>query len=88
MGKIMRVSVVVMILISLSVLYFVLRGICVWRQGYSWQDMDWNNDGRTSISEFFSASDIGKREVLKDGKTCTEYYAYKDGLPVRVDCQK
>lgn len=50
--------------------------------------MGWQQDGNTSISDFFSASDIGKREVLHSGKMCIEYYAYKDGLPVKTVCPK
>lgn len=68
--------------------YFVLRGISSFRQGYSWEEMDWDQDGSTSISEFFAASDIGKREVVQNGKKCIEYYAYKDGLAVKTVCQK
>jgi hypothetical protein len=48
--------------------------------------MDWNQSGSTSITDFFAAADIGKRETMVDGKKCFEYYAYKDGLKVKVNC--
>ena len=68
--------------------YFALRAISSFKQDYSWQEMDWNQDGNTTIGEFFAASDIGKREVTQDGRKCMEYYAYKDGLSVKVVCKK
>ena len=63
------------------------RALASWRHGYSWQEMDWHQQGSTSISDFLAASDIGKRTLTgRDRKPCTEYYAYKDGLPVKVVC--
>lgn len=58
----------------------------IWTQGYSWSEMDWDSDGTTSISELFDSGGIGKRPVTRDGAACTEYFRYKDGLPVRVVC--
>jgi hypothetical protein len=87
MGKIRRASSAVFAAVMLLVLgYFVLRGVASWNQGYSWKEMDWQQRGSTSIADFFAASDIGKRDVLVDGKTCVEYYSYKDGLPVKTVC--
>lgn len=70
----------------LFVLYFVARSVASVRQAYSWSEMDWEQKGSTSLSDFLAASDIGKREVVKDGKKCAEYYAYKDGLAVKTVC--
>ena len=67
-------------------LYLSLVGVAAWKQGYSWGEMDWNQKGYTSIFDLFSASDIGKRDLLINGKVCVEYYAYKDGLPVKISC--
>lgn len=69
-------------------MYFMVRAANSLKQGYSWQEMDWKQNGSTSIGDFFAASDIGKREVVQDGQKCFEYYAYKDGLPVKTVCQK
>lgn len=66
--------------------YPVARGMAVLWQGYAWHEMDWNQDGTTSVGEFFEASDIGKRNVTEGGKNCVEYFAYKDGLPVKTLC--
>lgn len=54
--------------------------------GYSWKEMDWNQDGKTTLAEVVDARDIGRRDVVIGGKTCIEYFAFKDGLAVRIDC--
>ncbi|PLR25121.1 hypothetical protein SGCZBJ_12875 [Caulobacter zeae] len=54
--------------------------------GYGWSEMDWNGDGWTSFGEVVDAADIGKRQAVVCQRTCTEYFAYKDGMPVRTDC--
>jgi hypothetical protein len=68
------------------IIYLLLCGSSSFRHGYSWGEMDWNNDGKTTIAEFFEASDIGRRNVIVDGRPCVEYFAFKDGLAVRIDC--
>ena len=73
--------VVVLILIGVG---FVAYGS--FSSGYTGAEMDWNQDGKTTIGEFFRAADIGKRTIEVDGKTCTEYYALKDGPPVKTTC--
>lgn len=55
-------------------------------QGYTWAEMDWNDDGRTSPGEFLTASEFGKRPAMMSDPRCTEYFSHKDGLPVRIDC--
>ncbi len=85
MGKVITVFLIVSAAVAT---YFVFRGISSWRQGYSWEEMDWGQRGSSSIADFFVASDIGKREIMRDGKRCIEYYTYKDGLPVKTVCPK
>jgi len=79
------VAFVAMLLI-IAAGYGAVRAFAALAQGYSWNEMDWNHDGSTSLSEFIQSSDIGKRTVTKDGKMCTEYFRMKDGMSVRVDC--
>lgn len=89
MGKIKRISTTLAALVlGLVILYLLVRVFAVLSHGYSWTDMDWNQDGSTSINEFFMASDIDMREVVQDGKKCIEYFAYKDGMPVKTVCSK
>lgn len=72
----------------LVVVYFALKGVASWQQGYTWSEMDWNRNGSTTIVEFFAASDIGTREVQLEEVLCIEYYLYKDGLAVKEVCPK
>ena len=68
------------------VLYIVVRGVVSFRKGYSWVEMDWDQNGSTTISEFLESSDIGTRPIQKDEKECVEYFSFKDGLTVKVVC--
>lgn len=66
--------------------YFAVRIFVGYRSGYQHEDMDWNQDGRTSITEIIESSDIGLRSKIIDDVECAEYFAYKDGLPIKVVC--
>jgi hypothetical protein len=55
-------------------------------KGVSWADMDWNNDGHTSLGEVADAFNVDVRSIAVDGKHCREVYQLKDGLPVRELC--
>lgn len=48
--------------------------------------MDFDHDGSTSLEEFLEAGDVGTRPTRRDGRSCTEYFLLKDGLPVKVVC--
>lgn len=74
---------VVVIVAVLSCAYVTLVKIAA---GYSWSDMDWNEDGSTTLSELLGAGDIGSRPVVRDGHPCTEFFSLKDGSPVKVRC--
>ena len=73
--------------IGVSAVYLGMRALAVERQGYAWDEMDWNEDGTTTLSEYFMSSDVGKRPITTDGETCVEYFHYKDGSPIRVVCK-
>lgn len=83
MGLNLRLSTWAFAVVSILALAY---GAVLLTHDYSWAEMDWNQDGHTSIREFFMAIDVGKREISITGKRCIEYYAYKDGLPVKALC--
>lgn len=87
-GRKMRkplVALIVLLLgLPLAFLGFFVFGSLA--QRYAWSEMDWDSDGKTTPSEFLAAADIGRREAISAPEGCTEYYAYKDGMPVRIDC--
>jgi hypothetical protein len=70
------------------ILYCVIRIFSVMTHHYSWHEMDWNQDGETSVSEVILAIDVGKRYTIKNEGNCVEYFAYKDGLAVKDICSK
>jgi len=89
MGTVKRVSLVLgASLLLLIVLYGLSRFVASWQKGYSWKEMDWNQDGTTTLSEVLGASDVGRRAAHRGGKYCVEYYSSKDGLTVRMECPK
>ena len=65
------------IALGLGVLAFVGH-----KSGYSLAVMDWNSNGITTPSEIFASLDIGSRTA----GGCTEYFSYKDGLPIKKIC--
>jgi len=68
----------------------MLASLWVWfylLHGYSLKEMDWNQDGITTPGEILSSMDVGVRYVCKEGKVCTDYFAYKDGQTIRMDCR-
>jgi hypothetical protein len=67
------------------IIIFTFLHIVVFHR-YSWQEMDWNCDGKITLDEIFSSSDIGKKTILINGNTCTEYFSFKDGLTVKINC--
>lgn len=70
-------------------LFAVSFGAAVLRSPFSWHERDWNGDGRTTISEYVYAADLGARAAkCPDGKVGTEYFRLKDGLPDKVACDR
>ena len=74
--------------VLIIIAYIGFHAWASWQQGYTWQEMDWHQRGSTSVIDFFVASDIGKRNIVHDGIQCIEYYAYKDGLPIKMVCHE
>lgn len=72
-----------LVLVGLAAAYVV--GVAL-LAGYGWRERDWNNDGRTSLSEFLESSDVWRRDVRRGTESCVEYFRTKDGQPVRIDC--
>lgn len=57
-----------------------------WMQGYSWDEMDWDKNGSTTIFEFLKSSDIGRRPYIENAVNCIESYSMKSGLPINIVC--
>tara|TARA_R110002051_G_scaffold274186_1_gene334923 strand:- start:127 stop:387 length:261 start_codon:yes stop_codon:yes gene_type:complete len=71
-------------LIVLTSLAFYIINILDSR--YSFTEMDLDKSGFISFSEADYVSSSGERIVKINGKSCTEYFAYKDGLTIKTKC--
>ena len=76
----------ILFIMSILVCYITVHAYASWGKRFSWEDMDWNQNGETSLTEFFKASDVGVREIQKEDTVCKEFYDYKDGLPIKIIC--
>lgn len=68
--------------------YWAYFGWMVYISPLTYAEMDLNYDGKVEFFEADYPSSYGEREVLKNDRKCLEYFAYKDGLSLKVVCQK
>lgn len=67
-------------------IYFAVFLSMVYFAPLTYAEMDLNHDGTVSFSEADYASSYGERVVLNEGRKCIEYFAYKDGVPLKLKC--
>jgi hypothetical protein len=70
----------------LLALLYGWRAMQVHQRGYSWADMDWDGNGRTSIGEYFATTGVGTRLTTLGGRTCVSYFWISTQRPIRVTC--
>ena len=63
--------------------FFVARAVVPVTFG----EADLNHDGAVSFTEADYIASSGRRTYAQGGKTCTEFFAYKDGLALKTICQ-
>ena len=82
-SKLFKTLFVAIILIILVVFGFVslLRSM-----PFTYSELDINKNGFLSIQEIEYVTSYGNRKVMYKGKECLEYYALKDGLPMKIVC--
>lgn len=68
------------------VFYWVAFGWLVYMAPMSYRELDLNHDGQVSFDEVSYAASFGERALQVNGQQCTEYFANKDGLPLKVVC--
>lgn len=71
----------------LTAVYWAAFGLLVYTAPMSFKELDLNHDGQVSFGEADYAASFGEREIQVNGQQCTEYFAYKDGLPLKVVCR-
>jgi hypothetical protein len=79
---------IVLTVAGLTISYCVIFGWMVYTSPLTYSEMDINHDGKVEFFEANYASSYGANEIEKGGMKCTEFYAYKDGLPLKVVCKK
>lgn len=71
----------------LLIAYWAIFGWMVYVSPLKYSEMDFDHDGRVSYSEADYASSFGTRRYGDRGRHCMEYFAYKDGLPLKTICR-
>jgi hypothetical protein len=70
----------------MGAVYYGGLAIAVARSRFSWQQMDWNGDGRTTPAEYFQTADVIERPVERDGRPCVELVWTRKGTVLRTEC--
>lgn len=70
----------------LIICYWVAFAWLVYTAPISYRELGLNHDGHVSFGEVSYAASFGERAIKVNGQLCTEYFAYKDGLPLKVVC--
>lgn len=53
---------------------------------YSLDELDFNQDGVVTFSEFIYVSDYGERDINMNGEICIEYFSLKDANTLKIEC--
>lgn len=54
----------------------------------SYKEMDFDEDGRVTLSEISEALTAGHTEVVVGSKKCTQYFTLKDGRSLKLICSE
>jgi hypothetical protein len=52
----------------------------------TFSEIDIDHNGKISFIEADYKCNSGTRQINQEGQQCTEYFAYKDGLPLKIVC--
>lgn len=66
--------------------YWITYGWMVYQSPLTYGELDFNHDGEVTYREADYAPSFGTRTFVGHGRQCTEYLAYKDGLPLKMVC--
>lgn len=75
-----------LVITGMFVGYWLVFGWLVVSGPLLYAELDFNHDGSVSFSEADYAASYGKRTTAVENQQCTEYFANKDGLPLKVIC--
>ena len=78
---------VLIALASISVI-LIFSVLTIAKSQFTYSEIDLNGNGVLGVSEIMYFAEYGTREIEQGGKLCTEYYALKDGLSLKVRCSE
>ncbi|MDM8518006.1 hypothetical protein QUF76_17550 [Desulfobacterales bacterium HSG16] len=81
-------NIVIGLILFPFLIYFVLYIIALTNGDFTLDEMDIDNDGFVSPTEAGYFDDSGTRDIEVDGKKCVDYFAFKDGLSLKVTCEE
>ena len=70
----------------LALLHTAFLAVVAARSRYSWREMDWDGDGRTTVREALATAEVVERPVERDGRRCVELMWARTGRPIRIEC--
>jgi len=81
-------SVVAALLLLAAILYSGSFVLFLMDPRFTYEEMDLNKDGVVSFSEADYVSSSKERAIFVNGQKCIEFFALKDGLPLKVVCHE
>ena len=54
---------------------------------FEYKEVDFNDNGILTVGEMGYVMSYGKRKSSLHGDSCTEYFAHKDGLTIKMVCE-
>jgi len=81
-----RLPALLCVLLALPVAYVGVQSLIVLQRHYTWREMDWNEDGRTTVAEFFASARIDHWIVRHGGLRCNQYYSTHALTAVKTVC--
>jgi hypothetical protein len=81
-----RLPALLCALAALCAGYVGVQSLVVLQRHYSWHEMDWNDDGRTTLAEFFASARIDRWTVVRGGSRCSQYYSTHALTAVKTVC--
>lgn len=75
--------IVLLLILVIAGWFYVMPYRCLIYGPFSWKEIDLDKSGFISPSEADYFADYGIRESTENGIKCKEYYALKDGLPLK-----
>lgn len=79
---------IVLTLLVIAICYGAFFGWMILVSPLTYAEMDFDHDGTVGFFEADYASSFGERKIMENGHECIEYFAYKDGIPLKVLCSK